>query len=124
MTIFDLNADLGNALAAEIGGRFAAVNVADPEAVQAALVEAESEHGVGRVLVNCAGIGVAGKTVGRHGQPYPLTEFTKTLTVNLIGSFNVLSQFAVRLCAAEPIGEERGVIINTASVAAFDGQIG
>ena len=124
VTIFDLNRDLGEAFAAEIGGRFASVNVTDAAAVETALSEAETAHGVARILVNCAGIGTPGKTVDRHGKPYPLADFTKTVTVNLIGSFNVLSQFAARLCAAEPIGEERGVIISTASVAAFEGQVG
>lgn len=77
-----------------------------------------------RVLVNCAGIVYGGKTVGREAAPHPLDQFRKVIEVNLIGTFNVISQFAARLSKAELVGEERGVIVNTASIAAFDGQIG
>jgi len=124
VAIFDMNADLGAAVAAETGGAFFAVNVADEENVGAALAAAESAHGTARILVNCAGIGTARKTVDREGKPHPLGAFRKLIEVNLIGSFNVLTQFAARLAAAEMLGESRGVVINTASVAAFDGQIG
>jgi NAD(P)-dependent dehydrogenase (short-subunit alcohol dehydrogenase family) len=124
VTIFDLNAEMGVQTAETIGGRFASVNVADDGAVATALEEAEQVHGVARILVNCAGIGTPAKTVDRQGRPYPLDAFTKIVTVNLVGSFNVLSKFAARLSGAEAIGEERGVIVNTASVAAYDGQIG
>jgi NAD(P)-dependent dehydrogenase (short-subunit alcohol dehydrogenase family) len=102
--------------------RFAQANVTDPEAVGAALDIAES-LGPLRINVNCAGIGSAMKTLSKDG-PFPLDVFTKTIEVNLIGTFNVLRLAAERIAKTEPIGEERGVIINTASVAAFEGQIG
>jgi NAD(P)-dependent dehydrogenase (short-subunit alcohol dehydrogenase family) len=122
VTIFDLNADLGHAKAKEIGGYFVSVNVADDAAVESALDQAV--NGKARILVNCAGIGPPEKTVGRESKPHSLANFQKVITVNLIGTFNVLSKFAARASTGEPIGEERGVIVNTASVAAFDGQIG
>ena len=124
VTIFDLNEEVGKAYAQEIGASFQKVNVADEAAVGAALDAAQAANGVARVLVNCAGIAPAVKTVGRENVPHAAEIFTKTITVNLIGTFTMIAQFAARLAAAEPIGEERGVIINTASVAAYDGQIG
>ncbi|MEO6792982.1 MAG: 3-hydroxyacyl-CoA dehydrogenase [Mycobacterium sp.] len=106
--------------------RFAEANVTDPEAVCAALDIAESLGPV-RINVNCAGIGNAIKTLSKNGA-FPLDEFTRVVQVNLIGTFNVLRLAAERIAKTEPIGpadsQERGVIINTASVAAFDGQIG
>ncbi len=125
VTIFDLNAELGVAKAKEIGGHFASVNVTDETAVDNAILEAEGLHGKARILVNCAGIGPPAKVIGRDGNAIPLGDFSKIITINLVGSFNVLSKFAARIHDAETVGpEERGVIINTASVAAFDGQIG
>ncbi|NGY04076.1 SDR family NAD(P)-dependent oxidoreductase [Solimonas terrae] len=124
VTLFDLNAELGRKTAAEVGGHFVSVNVCDEAAVEAGLAEAEAKHGVARILVNCAGIAPPGKVVGRDGKALPLGDFSKIVNINLIGTFNVLSKFAARLHAAELVGEERGVIINTASVAAFEGQIG
>jgi NAD(P)-dependent dehydrogenase (short-subunit alcohol dehydrogenase family) len=124
VTIFDLNEEAGQAHAAKIGGKFVKVNVADDASVADGIAAAEAAHGVARVLVNCAGIAIAVKTVGREAAPHPLDQFRKVIEINLIGTFNVISKFAARLSLAEPIGEERGVIINTASVAAFDGQIG
>ena len=124
VTIFDLNEDLGKETAKSIGGHFQAVNVADEVAVRDAILEAENAHGVARILVNCAGIGPPAKVIDRSGAALPLDAFSKIITVNLLGTFNVLSKFAERLVAADPVGEERGVIVNTASVAAFEGQIG
>jgi NAD(P)-dependent dehydrogenase (short-subunit alcohol dehydrogenase family) len=124
VTILDLNAELGALIADEIGGRFADVNVTDEAAVAAALEDAEGMHGKARILVNCAGIGPPAKVINRDGSAIPLADFSKIVTINLVGTFNVLSKFAARLHDADPIGEERGVIVNTASVAAFDGQIG
>ena len=124
VTIVDLNAEVGEAQAARIGGLFVRADVSDDESVEAAIATAEAAHGIARVLVNCAGIAPAIKTVGRDNVVHPLAAFRKAVEVNLIGSFNMLSKFAARLATAEPIGEERGVIVNTASVAAFDGQIG
>ncbi len=123
VTIFDRDAEQGQALAESIGGLFFAVDVTGEEAVANALDAAASAHGVARVLVNCAGIGPAAKTVSR-GEPHPYDLFQKVIAVNLVGSFNCIRLFAARLVTADPVGEERGVIINTASVAAFDGQIG
>jgi len=124
VTIFDLNADLGAAKAQEIGGHFVKVDVGDEDAVRAALVEAEAVHGIARILVNCAGIAPPAKVIGRDGQAAPLAGFAKIVNVNLIGTFNMVSKFAERLHLADPVGEERGVIVNTASVAAYEGQIG
>jgi len=124
VTLFDMNEEAGQAHAAKIGGKFAKVNVTDADAVGAALDAAEKDHGVARVLVNCAGIAYGAKTVGRENVPHSLDQFRKVIEVNLIGTFNTISQFASRLAKAPPQGEERGVIVNTASVAAFEGQIG
>ena len=115
----------GEEAGAELGPRakFVAANVTDEEAVTKALDVAESLGPV-RINVNCAGIGNAIKTLGKEG-PFPLDGFRKVVEVNLIGTFNVLRLAAERIAKTEPLkGEERGVIINTASVAAFDGQIG
>ncbi len=124
VTIFDLNAEVGAAAAAEIGGHFVAVNVSDDASVTAGVAEAEAKHGIARILVNCAGVATPGRIVGKDGNPLSLDTYRKVIEINLIGTFNVLSKFAARALTAEPIGEERGVIVNTASVAAFDGQVG
>ncbi len=124
VTLFDLNEEAGQAAAQEIGGQFVSVNVADDASVTAGLDAAEHAHGVARILVNCAGIAPAVKTVGKENAPHPLDIYRKTIEVNLIGTFNVISKFAARAAAAEELDGERGVIVNTASVAAYDGQIG
>ena len=124
VTIFDLNAEVGTSAAAEIGGHFVAANVSDDASVTAGIAEAEAKHGVARILVNCAGVATPGRIVGRDGSPLALDTYRKVIEINLIGTFNVLSKFAARALTVEPIGEERGVIVNTASVAAFDGQVG
>ncbi len=124
VTLFDMNEEAGQAHAAKLGGLFVKVNVTDPANVGEALDAAQQKHGVARVLVNCAGIVLGSKTVGRDAVPHPLDQFRKVIEVNLIGTFNTIAQFAARLSKAEPVGEERGVIVNTASVAAFEGQVG
>lgn len=124
VTILDREREAGEAHAGAIGGRFIQADVTDADGIEAAVAKAESTFGVARILVNCAGIAPAIKTVGREGTPHKLDDFRRAVEINLVGTFNVLSQFAARLIAAEPIGEERGVIVNTASVAAFDGQMG
>ena len=124
VAIFDLNEEAGKAVAAEIGGLYVGVNVADDASVTAGLDTAEAAHGTARILVNCAGIAPAVKTVGKENVPHPLDMFSKTITVNLIGTFNMISKFAARAAAAEEMDGEHGVIVNTASVAAYDGQIG
>jgi len=114
----------GEEVVAELGERakFVTANVTDEDAVAKALDVAES-MGPLRINVNCAGIGNAVKTVSKNG-PFPLDGFRKVVEVNLIGTFNVIRLAAERIAKTEPVGEERGVIVNTASVAAFDGQIG
>ncbi|GAA4540691.1 3-hydroxyacyl-CoA dehydrogenase [Mycobacterium paraffinicum] len=102
--------------------RYVQADVTDEAAVSKALDTAESLGPV-RINVNCAGIGNAIKTLSKDG-PFPLDAFKKVVGVNLIGTFNVLRLAAERIAKTEPVGEERGVIVNTASVAAFDGQIG
>jgi NAD(P)-dependent dehydrogenase (short-subunit alcohol dehydrogenase family) len=124
VAIFDLNTELGEARAKAMGGTFLKVDVTSEDEVAAALDKAEGLHGKARILVNCAGIGPPAKVIGREGAAVPLKDFAKIVNVNLFGTFNVLSKFAARLHAAAMDGEERGVIVNTASVAAFDGQIG
>ncbi|MCG5073594.1 SDR family NAD(P)-dependent oxidoreductase [Paraburkholderia tagetis] len=124
VAIFDLNEELGRVHAAAIGGIFLKVDVTDEAAVAQAIAEAEAQHGPARILVNSAGVGTPAKVIDRDGKPLPLKTFSKIISVNLLGTFNVLSQFAARLHSAEKEGEERGVIVNVASVAAFDGQIG
>jgi NAD(P)-dependent dehydrogenase (short-subunit alcohol dehydrogenase family) len=124
VTIFDLNTEAGEAHAQKIGGKFVKVNVVDDASVAEGIAAAEAAHGVARILVNCAGIAIAVKTVGREAAPHPLDQFRKVIEINLIGTFNVISKFSARLTSLEPVGEERGVIINTASVAAFEGQVG
>lgn len=125
VVMLDLPGSPGEAVAAELGEatRFAAADVRDEAAVNAAL-DVAAELGDLRAVVNCAGTGNAIKTVGRENAPYPLDAFQRIIEINLIGSFNVLRLAAARMAALDPIGEERGVVINTASVAAFDGQIG
>jgi len=124
VTIFDLNTDVGEAHAAKIGARFAHVDVTDEAGVSKAIEDAEAVNGKARILVNCAGIAPPKKVIDREGAPIPLADFTKLVNINLIGSFNVLSKFAARIHDADPIGDERGVVISTSSVAAYEGQIG
>lgn len=122
VTVVDLDAAKAEAVAAEIGGLAQACDVAS-EAAAAAVEAAEALHGATRILVNCAGIAPGGRVVGRDG-PMPLEAFTRVLQVNLVGTFNMIRLVAARMVKAEPVGGERGVIVNTASVAAFEGQVG
>jgi len=125
VTIADLNAERGEALAGELGerARFVVCDVTDPEQVQAA-VDAAAEGGDLRISVSCAGVGWAQKTTGSKG-PHALEPFQIVVNVNLVGTFNVLRLAATRMLEVEPGPDgERGVCINTASIAAFDGQIG
>ena len=124
VSIFDMQDEAGQAQATKVDGLFIDTNVTDEQSVADALAEAEAKHGTARILVSCAGIAPAVRTVGREFVVHPLETFRKAVEVNLVGTFNMLSKFAARLAQAEPRGEERGVIINTASVAAYDGQIG
>jgi NAD(P)-dependent dehydrogenase (short-subunit alcohol dehydrogenase family) len=124
VVLLDLPRTDADEVVADFGGAatYAVADVTDEDQVSDALDLAE-ELGPIRVVVNCAGIGNAIKTVGRNGA-FPLADFRRVVEVNLIGSFNVLRLGAERMSRIEPVGEERGVIVNTASVAAFDGQIG
>jgi NAD(P)-dependent dehydrogenase (short-subunit alcohol dehydrogenase family) len=125
VAVCDLNAKLAETVAAEIGGVAVVCDVSDASSAEAAIAAASKAHGPARVLVNCAGIGVAKRVIGRDG-PMPLAEFEKVIRVNLIGSFNMLRLATAEMSKLEPLAEtgERGVVISTASVAAYDGQIG
>lgn len=124
VALWDLNAEKGEALAKDLDGIFCAVDVTDEDSVKAALEKTLTAHGAPRILVNCAGIAIGEKTVGKNG-PHRLASFKKVIEVNLIGTFNCIRLVAAAMETNEPLEDgERGVIINTASVAAFDGQIG
>jgi NAD(P)-dependent dehydrogenase (short-subunit alcohol dehydrogenase family) len=124
VTIFDRDTDRGAGIAAETGAHFASVDVTDEASVAAGIAAAKAAMGRITVLVNCAGIGPSSRTVGRGG-PHPLDLFRKVVDINLTGTFNVLRLAAAEMAANTPdAGGERGVIVMTASVAAFDGQKG
>jgi NAD(P)-dependent dehydrogenase (short-subunit alcohol dehydrogenase family) len=126
VVIADINKEKGEALAAELGAnvRFVECNITDEESVKNAVAIAISSFGALNGAINCAGIGVAEKTVGKDG-PHALASFKRVIEVNLIGTFNVIRLAAAQMAGQEPNASgERGVIINTASIAAFDGQIG
>ena len=124
LVVFDLNAEAAAKAAQEIGGIAVAGDVSKEDDADRAVDAAVESFGNLRILVNCAGIGPASRIVGREG-PMPLGDFEKVIRVNLIGSFNMLRVAAARMSTQDALDDnERGVIINTASVAAFDGQIG
>lgn len=124
VAILDADAERARDLAAEIGALALACDVRDGAGAEGAVAAARAAHGPARVLVNCAGIGTPGKAVGRDG-PLPLEAFSRVVDVNLVGTFNVIRLAAAAMQPLEALAdEERGVIVNTASVAAFDGQIG
>jgi NAD(P)-dependent dehydrogenase (short-subunit alcohol dehydrogenase family) len=131
VAIFDLNEERGRAVAAEIGAVFCAVNVTDEASVAAGLGAARSAHGIERVLVNCAGIAPGRRTVSRKRDTgeflaHDLATFRRTIEVNLVGTFATLAACAAAMASLEPVTADggRGVVVNTASVAATDGQIG
>ena len=124
VAIFDLQDELGEKKAREIGGIFVKTNVADAASTEASVKTVVEKLGAPRVAVNCAGIGRAARTISKNG-PHDLGMFAQVIQVNLIGTFNVIRLASFAMSQAEPMEDgERGVIINTASVAAFDGQIG
>ncbi len=123
VAVFDRAAENAEKVAAEVKGIATVGDVTSEADVKAALAKASAAHGTARVLMNCAGIGGSQRIVGKQGV-YPLEKFTNVVMVNLIGSFNCLRLFSEQLVTQDAIGEERGVIINTASVAAYEGQIG
>jgi NAD(P)-dependent dehydrogenase (short-subunit alcohol dehydrogenase family) len=122
--ILDLDAIRGEAVAAECGGTFARCDVADEGSAEAAIAACAARHGVARILVNCAGIGTAARIVGREG-PMPLAAFERVVRVNLVGTFNMMRLAAAAMQTLEADNDgERGAIVSTASVAAYEGQIG
>ncbi|MEV8267856.1 SDR family NAD(P)-dependent oxidoreductase [Microbacterium sp. NPDC076911] len=124
VTIVDLASSAGDEAAAQIGGAFVAADVTDTEQVAAAVATASS-HAPLRIVVNCAGIAPPAKVLDREGNPASLADFERIIRINLVGTFNVISQASAVMARTEPTASgDRGVIINTASVAAFDGQIG
>jgi NAD(P)-dependent dehydrogenase (short-subunit alcohol dehydrogenase family) len=126
VVVLDLPTSNGETVAKELGeaARFAAADVTAEEDVRAAVDLAATEFGGLHVVVNCAGVGFPGRVLTREGGPTDLERFEFVVRVNLIGTFNVMRLAAAQIASQEPIDEERGVIVNTASIAAFDGQIG
>ena len=124
VAILDVNAEAAAALAGDLGGIALRCDVADARSAEAAVAEAARTHGAARVLVNCAGIGPAERIVGREG-PMSLDAFRRVIEINLIGSFNLMRLAAAGMMALAPLENgERGIIVSTASVAAYEGQIG
>jgi len=124
VAVLDLNMDGAKKVASEIGGFAVACDVADAASTEKAIADAKAQHGAARVLINCAGVGPAARIVGKDG-PMKLAEFARVININLIGSFNAMRLAAADMQTLEPLADnERGVIISTASVAAYDGQIG
>jgi short-subunit dehydrogenase len=124
VAVLDRNIEAAQAVAASIGGIACACDVTDEASAITAIATARAAHGAARIVVNCAGIGTAGRVVGRNG-PLPQEDFERVVRVNLFGTFNILRLAAADLATLPALEDgERGVIINTASVAAFDGQIG
>jgi NAD(P)-dependent dehydrogenase (short-subunit alcohol dehydrogenase family) len=124
VAVMDINLDGAREVAARIGGHAVRCDVADAESAAAAVKEAHDAHGAARILVNCAGIGPAKRIVGRDG-PMPLADFSRVIAINLIGTFNMLRLAAAGMTPLDPLTDgERGIIVSTASVAAFEGQVG
>ena len=130
VAVFDRDIERGEKVAADIGGVFCEVDVTSDQKVAAAFVRAREAHGQERVLINCAGVANAAKTVGRDkdtkaAKPYPIAQFELAIQINLIGTFRCIAYSALGMVDLEPLVDgERGAIVNTASVAAEDGQIG
>lgn len=124
VALLDLNAEAAAATAREIGGLALACDVADAASAEAAVARAAAEHGTARILVSCAGICPAAKVVGRHG-PAALDAFARVIEINLVGTFNLMRLVAAGAAGLDPLPDgERGVLISTASIAAYEGQIG
>jgi NAD(P)-dependent dehydrogenase (short-subunit alcohol dehydrogenase family) len=123
VAVFDLNPAAAEEAAKALGGLPLVGDVANEASASAAIAKAEAAHGPARILVNCAGIGTATRVIGRDG-PHPLADFERVIRVNLVGSFNMIRLAAAAMGGLEPLEGERGVIISTASVAAYEGQIG
>jgi len=125
VALFDLNQEAAEKIAADIQGIAIRCDVTHPASVQAAIEEAQKQHGPLRIVINCAGIVHSRRMVNQQGS-MPLDEFRKVIEINLLGTFNIMSQAAAAMIPLTTLGDsgERGVIINTASVAAYEGQIG
>jgi NAD(P)-dependent dehydrogenase (short-subunit alcohol dehydrogenase family) len=124
VALLDVNLEAARAVAERIGGLAVRCDVADADGAAAAVAQAREKHGGARILVNCAGIGPAKRIVGRDG-PMPLGDYDRVIRVNLIGTFNMMRLAAADMAKLEPLADnERGVIVSTASVAAYEGQIG
>ena len=125
VAVLDINGDAAEKVAAEIGGIGIRCDITDTASVEAALAVAGDKHGAARLLLNVAGVGSAKRIVQRDGSAAPLEDFRRVVEINLIGTYNVTRLVAARMAALEALEDgERGVIVNTASVAAFDGQVG
>lgn len=126
VALLDVQADKAQAVAAEFGGIALACDITDGAAVEAALARAAERHGPPRILMNVAGIGTARRIVGKDGKAAPLEDFRRVVEVNLVGTYNVTRLAAAMMVAQPPVNDdgERGVVVCTASVAAFDGQVG
>jgi NAD(P)-dependent dehydrogenase (short-subunit alcohol dehydrogenase family) len=125
VTVLDVNEAGGQRVAGEIGGLAQRCDITDTASVSAALDAAEAAHGPARIVMNIAGIGTAKRVIQRDGSPAALEDFERVVKINLIGTYNVIRLAAARTAKLEPLEDgERGVIVNTASVAAFDGQVG
>lgn len=125
VAVLDVNLANAERVAAEIGGVGIACDITNTDSLQAALAQAASAHGPARILMNIAGIGAAKRLLNKEGQPAPLEDFARVVNVNLIGSYNVARLFAAECAKLAPLEDgERGVMLFTASVAAFDGQVG
>ena len=125
VAVLDVNIDNARRVAEDIGGIALQCDVTSADSVQAAIETAAAAHGTARILMQIAGIGTAKRVIGKDGSPAPLEDFAKVVNVNLVGSYNVARLFAAACAKAEPMEDgERGAIVFTASVAAFDGQVG
>jgi NAD(P)-dependent dehydrogenase (short-subunit alcohol dehydrogenase family) len=124
VAILDTNVESGEQVAAAIGGVFQQVDVTCELSIEDAVSAAEAVHGVARILVSCAGIAPVAKIVDNTGEPHSAELLRKIIGINLIGAALVQACFAARLAKVSPVGEERGVVINTASIAAYEGQVG
>jgi NAD(P)-dependent dehydrogenase (short-subunit alcohol dehydrogenase family) len=125
VAIIDVNAAGAQRVAGEIGGLGLTADIADGASLAAALDAAEAAHGPARIVMNIAGIGTARRVIGKDGSPAPLEDFERVVRVNLVGTYNVVRLTAARIARLAPLADgERGVMVMTASVAAYDGQVG